>query len=141
MPTTNKAAGFTLIEVLVASIILFMFIMMASQAFSQSAQSSLKAERAVKVAGIVPLLVDNIKSEIFAAKTLADVVGEGHFQQVNYSWKATLVERKPPIEGFDPLLLDFRSYKDKYNLWRVDLTVSVDKYQRHWVYEELTWHQ
>lgn len=136
-----NSQGFTLIEVLIASIILFMFIVMASQAFSQSALTSRKAERAIKAAGIVPLLIDNIKSQISAEKSVADVSGRGQLEEVTYQWKASLVERKPPVPGFDPLHEEFRSYQEKYNLWQVDLTTTVGDYQRHWIYEEISWHE
>lgn len=135
----NSLKGFTLIEVLVATIILFLFITMAAQIFRQSADASLKAERAVKVAALVPLVVENIRNQVEQAKSLGTLRGEGQLKEVRYQWKASLAQRKPPIEGFDNLRLEFRTFEDKYNLWNVDLTVSIGSYQRHWVYEELTW--
>ena len=136
-----KARGFTLIEVLVASIILFIFVAMAAQIFRQSAVSSLKAERAVKVAAVVPLVVENIRGKIMDAKDLSVVKGQGQLQEVSYIWRADLAQRLPPIEGFDPRTEEFRTFDDKYNLWNVDITIVIDSYERHWVYEELTWYQ
>ena len=133
-----KSRGFTLIEVLVASVILFIFVAMAAQIFKQSAVASIKAERAVKVAAMVPLVVENIRSQIDAAKSLDDVIGQGQIKEVKYQWRAVLSQRKPPLAGFDPDILEFRTYVDKFNLWHVDLTIYVDDYERHWVYEELT---
>ena len=135
----NEIRGFTLIEVLVATVILFLFIAMAAQIFQQSATASLKAERAIKVSALVPLVVENIRNQIDNTKSLGSLRGEGQIEEVKYRWQARLTQRKPPITGFDPLTLEFRSYGDKYNLWNVDLTVSMGSYERHWVYEELTW--
>lgn len=134
-----RCRGFTLIEVLVATVILFLFITMAAQIFRQSADSSLKAERAVKVSALVPLVVENIRNQIDEAKSLGTLRGKGQLQEVTYQWQASLAQRMPPIEGFDTLEQEFRTFEDKYNLWNVDLTVSIGNYQRHWVYEELTW--
>ena len=136
-----KSKGFTLIEVLVASIILFIFVAMAAQIFRQSAVSSLKAERAVKVAAVVPLVVENIRSKIMDAKDLSDVSGQGRLQEVEYIWRASLAQRLPPIEGFDPRTEEFRTFEDKYSLWNVDITIVIGNYERHWVYEELTWYE
>jgi prepilin-type N-terminal cleavage/methylation domain-containing protein len=131
--------GFTLLEVLIASIILFLFITMASQAFSQSALSSRKAERAVKVASMVPLLVETIRGQILAVDTPQDVGGEGQMLEVGYQWQAKLIHRKPPAARFDPAHMEFKTYDDRFNLWSVEVVVSIDTYQRSWIYEEISW--
>ncbi|MCJ8269534.1 MAG: type II secretion system GspH family protein [Psychrosphaera sp.] len=134
-----KNSGFTLLEVLISTIILFLFITMASQAFSQAAQSSLKAERAVKVASLVPLLMENIRGKILAVDTLGDVGGQGQMLDMQYQWQAKILQRKAPASRFDPSTMDFKDYKKRFNLWSVEVVITLGKYQRSWQYEEISW--
>ncbi len=139
---TNRpktASGFTLIEVLIASVILFMFLAIASQAFNQSATASRKAERAAKIAGILPLLTENIRNKIIAAKQTNEQSDQGRLFDVNYQWRATLLERVGPPERLFVEIKDDLS--DRYNLWQINVTISEGSYQRDWQYEEITWHR
>jgi prepilin-type N-terminal cleavage/methylation domain-containing protein len=142
----NANRGFTLIEVLLASIILFLFLTLAAQAFSQSAVASRKAERAVKLAGLVPLLLENIRTEIDQAKQLGEQTANGSLLGVNYQWQATLLSRAKPAFSFDQggAAIDGQ---ERYNLWQVELSISLvsndaeKNYQRTWQYTEVTWHK
>jgi prepilin-type N-terminal cleavage/methylation domain-containing protein len=135
----RNSQGFTLIEVLIASTILFLFLAMAAQAFSQSAQTSIKAERAAKVAALVPLLVENIRGDIHADKSPSDKHGQGAMLDMTYQWRASLLERKAPVERFDPSEMEFKTYQDRFNLWKVDVMIVAGSYQRNWQYEEISW--
>ena len=135
----QSSHGFTQIEVLIASTILFLFLAMASQAFSQSAQTSIKAEREAKVAALVPLLIENIRGQIHADKTPRDKVGQNTMLDMNYQWRATLIDRKPPVERFDPNEMEFKTYEERFNLWKVDVMIVDGTYQRNWQYEEISW--
>lgn len=137
----SKQAGLTLIEVLISAMILFMFLTMASQAFNQSAQSSLKAERAAKVSAAVPLLLQNIKHAIMEKRDSGPATGAGEFMGLKYQWQARLQQRKPPVTRFDPSEMEVKSYDDKFNLWQVSLKVSVGSYMRTWQYEEVSWYE
>jgi prepilin-type N-terminal cleavage/methylation domain-containing protein len=140
MQKFNKK-GFTLIEVLIAGIILFLFITMASQAFSNSAVASLKAERAAKVAALVPLVVENIHNQIDLVNKRSDASGTGAMLDMEYHWVAKLLQRKPPPYGFDPSTQEFKDYEDRFSLWSVSITVTVGAYQRSWHYEEVSWYK
>ena len=131
--------GFTLIEVLIASVILFLFLAIASQAFNQSATASRKAERAAKIAGLLPLLTENIRNKIVAAKQISDQGDSGSFFDLNYQWEATLLERLGPPKRLSVEIED--DTRDRFNLWQVNVIVSDGSYQRRWQYEELTWHR
>ncbi len=131
--------GFTLIEVLIASVILFLFLAIASQAFNQSATASRKAERAAKIAGLIPLLTENIRNKIIAAKQTSVQNDSGSLLDLSYQWEATLLERLgPPIRPYVEIEDDT---SDRFNLWQVNVIVSDGSYQRRWQYEELTWHR
>lgn len=143
MSDPKGEGGFTLIEVLIASLILFLFLALAAQAFSQSAMASVKAERAAKVAAVVPLLVENIRHEIVAARSANEQAGEGVLFDMNYQWQAKLLDRTRPPRRFDPGEQEFKVYEERYNLWQVDVTVGnlAGNYRRTWRYEEISWHK
>ncbi len=143
MPSSFKSInqGFTLIEVLIASVILFLFLALASEAFSQSALSSRKAERAAKVAAIVPLMIENIRVQIVEAEQVSDLGSEGVLFELNYAWRAKLLKRLKPPRRFDPDENEFKEYDERFNLWQVDVTVGEGTYQRSWQYEEVSWHK
>jgi prepilin-type N-terminal cleavage/methylation domain-containing protein len=131
--------GFTLIEVLIASVILFLFLAIASQAFNQSATASRKAERAAKIAGLLPLLTENIRNKIVAAKQISVQSDSGSFFDLNYQWEATLLERLGPPKRLSVEIED--DTRDRFNLWQVNVIISEGSYQRRWQYEEITWHR
>jgi prepilin-type N-terminal cleavage/methylation domain-containing protein len=140
--TTNQIKsikGFTLIEVLIASVILFLFLAIASQAFNQSATASRKAERAAKIAGLLPLLTENIRNKIVAAKQISVQSDSGSFFDLNYQWEATLLERLGPPKRLSVEIED--DTRDRFNLWQVNVIISEGSYQRRWQYEEITWHR
>ena len=131
--------GFTLIEVLIASVILFLFLAIASQAFNQSATASRKAERAAKIAGLLPLLTENIRNKIVAAKQISVQSDSGSFFDLNYQWEATLLERLGPPKRLSVEIED--DTRDRFNLWQVNVIIGEGRYQRRWQYEEITWHR
>ena len=135
----GRAQGFSLLEVLVASIILFMFLAMAAQAFRQASISSMKAERSAKVAAVMPLLVEGVRQQLFKASIGSTPTGSGELQGIGYQWQAVLSQRSGATRSFDENRLQFVKQADRYNLWDVTLTLQLDSYQREWIYEELTW--
>jgi len=141
-PSSLKTTkGFTLIEVLISSVILFLFLAIASQAFNQSATASRKAERAIKVAGLLPLLTESIRNEIVAVKQSNDQSGQGSLLGLSYEWQATLLERLSPPRRLDSGEGGYKSYPERFNLWQVNVTVSEGSYQSRWQYEEISWHK
>jgi prepilin-type N-terminal cleavage/methylation domain-containing protein len=142
----GKSGGFTLIEVLIASIILFLFLAIASQSFGQAALSSRKAERSAKVAAMVPLLMENIRQHIVEAKTVDAQQGNGLLFEMGFKWKATLLERKQPPRRFDPDSGEIKDYDERFNLWQVEVTVTDEvnqdgNYSKTWRYKEISWHK
>ena len=135
----RHAKGFTLIEVLIASIILFLFLAIASQAFSQSAVASEKAERAAKVAALLPLLTDNIRAQMVLGQSLAEQNGGGELFEMHYQWQAQRIERRGAPKHLDPAVDGYKTYPDRFNLWQVAVTITVKSYQRTWQYKEITW--
>ena len=135
----SKTSGFTLIEVLIAATILFLIIAMSTEVFRVVTTSSAKAQRAVEVSSVVPLIVESVRQELQTGRVTQDTDGDGSFMSVEYYWRAQLLEKRPAPERFDPDEMEVKTYRDRFYFWTVELTIQLNDYSREFVYEEVTW--
>ena len=93
--------GFTLIEVLVASIILFMAISIASYSYNHTINIGIKLDRLYRVAGRVDFLREKIKEEIRVNPQIES--GEGYFEnnRFRYAWNVRDKSEKNSQSGLD----------------------------------------
>lgn len=90
-----KQAGLTLIEVLIASIILFMTLGVAASFFQQQVQVQRQAQRYVRMAAEQNNVINRIQLSFM------DGVDEGEIilGSTNYRWKSTLVSQGQQFGG------------------------------------------
>lgn len=129
----NKQAGFTVIEVLIASFILFLVISSASLIFSSTVKSKQSATQSLLLYSYVPVLMDHIEAQIQYHDNMTS--GKGYFMGVNYTWRAAVSERKP---------VDFEqgvgtTPTNEALLWKVILTVSVDRKSENFDFSVVSW--
>ena len=84
-----KQSGFTLIEALVAGLILFICISAATRIFSSSLISNRKATEEVVMSAYTSMFLDHIKFQVDQGETS----GKGHWFGINFSWSSTLKEQ------------------------------------------------
>ncbi|GAB2921881.1 PilW family protein [Rheinheimera gaetbuli] len=91
----QKQQGFTLIEVLIASSILFLAIAIAVISFSATRQTSVMATERIALHTPLNIIVDQVETALrpAAAETLS---GEGRLGSVAYRWQANLNSRYSP---------------------------------------------
>ncbi|WP_281556601.1 prepilin-type N-terminal cleavage/methylation domain-containing protein [Thalassomonas sp. RHCl1] len=136
-----KNSGFTLIEVLVASAILFSSIAVVSLIFKSSYLASQKAELRVGQAGLVPALLKLVQAEI-RRKTDDNndkISGQGVIWGQNYQWNASLIAFRAAPDKFDIDIGKMQSYPKKFKLWQVQLRLGSEKGARDFQYHELSW--
>lgn len=92
-------SGFTLIEVLIASVILFMSIALVSMAY----KSSLRAERSAEKHVFRMVALGFIQEEVKEALRVRPQAnsGTGVWGKFSYAWKVTEEKTKWSKEGFD----------------------------------------
>ncbi|WDE03952.1 prepilin-type N-terminal cleavage/methylation domain-containing protein [Thalassomonas viridans] len=137
----SKNSGFTLIEVLVASAILFSSIAVVSLIFKSSYLASEKAELRVGQAGLLPALLKLVQAEI-RSKSDDDndkISGQGTIWGQNYQWDANLIAFRAAPDKFDIDIGKMQSYPKKYKLWQVKLRLGNGKGVRDFQYYELSW--
>ncbi|AWL11208.1 hypothetical protein HMF8227_00712 [Saliniradius amylolyticus] len=123
----KRQSGFTLLEVLIAGVILFAAIASASLIYSSSVDNSVRATRSVRMSGVVMGLVENIKQELRATSGLRELSGEGEQAGVGYSWRAEVIEQSKPVAVFSKEDEGFTQLNKKIFLWRVDLNLSLQE--------------
>jgi hypothetical protein len=134
----RRRDGFTLIEVLIASTILFASLTVVSLAFSVNAKSSLAARSAARAVAPVLQIVASIQGQI-RANPIDTIRGAGELLGVRYSFEAQIRERRAPPARFDPDRAEFVRYPDRFRLYEVTLEVRNFDSVRRFKYLELAW--
>jgi type II secretory pathway pseudopilin PulG len=138
----NKSSqGFTLLEILVASTILFSSIAVVSLIFKTSYVASEKATLNVEQAGVIKALLTSIQLTIRedANQSINSLTGNGVIWGVPYQWQAELIANKAPPNKFDADTGNVESYSARYKLWNVALTTGKNN-KRKFEYNELSWY-
>jgi len=138
----NKSSqGFTLLEILVASTILFSSIAVISLIFKTSYVTSEKATKHVEQAGVIKALVTSIQVTIRedTRQNTNSLKGSGVIWGVQYQRQAELIANKAPPNKFDASTGNMESYSARYKLWGVVLTVGENN-KRKFEYNELSWY-
>jgi type II secretory pathway pseudopilin PulG len=135
----NTTKGFTLIEVLIASVILFGSISIVSQAFRGAVNSSLKAQRSVEIARTVPMLLNIIEFRLRTQPLNKPIQHEGVFDDATFSWSAKVVNRDGASDRLSPEDGAIIEFDDRFYLWEVNLSVQHQGLQKDYLYKEFTW--
>ncbi|KKO46973.1 hypothetical protein WG68_03300 [Arsukibacterium ikkense] len=134
-----NARGFTLIEVLIAAMILFTVVATVSQVYQAAATSSIKASRSVELSGLVPLLADTIQFNLQQADTAQTVTQQGIINDYQFSWTATVTNKAPPPPRYEFESERFVTQDDKFYLWQVQLELLKGDYQQQYEFTALSW--
>lgn len=132
----NKVKGFTLIEVLVASFILFLVISSASLIFNSTVKSKGVATESLQLYGYVPLLMDHIAVQVRRDNSLTSKDEKsGDLFGIRYQWVAQLKERMPVESRNDG------SVESQFEglLWSVQLTVFTKEKFEHFQFSVVSW--
>lgn len=130
-------AGFTLVETLVAAVILFAVLTSASLAFQSAIISSAKAETRVRMLAVVPRVRNEVTQQMRVGNRVS---GNGVMGAVQYEWSAVLstsgsalnIDATDAMSGSAP-------EERVFNLWRVTMSLELSGSQREFAFTELTW--
>jgi len=139
--TNNRTHGFTLIEVMVASVILFSVIATVSMIYRGAFISSEKANNHINITSVLPsvlaIIRDDIRNKENAKATL--LTNKANVWQVNYQWQANVVEQKFPPKKFDPFTSELTNSPKKYKLWQVQLSLESNGLSKSYSFNEISW--
>ncbi|WP_169732683.1 type IV pilus modification PilV family protein [Shewanella waksmanii] len=138
----TKQKGFTLLEVLLASFILFLALTAMTMVYQGALTSSRVADRSIAVHQIVGFATADIKKRLADGPELPDeeVSGGGRVGEISFSWKASKVldSRGQTILGADG---DFVRPDTRYQIWAVTLTLKLQGYRKPLQYRIFRWQE
>tara|TARA_R110002167_G_scaffold366448_1_gene597401 strand:- start:23487 stop:23936 length:450 start_codon:yes stop_codon:yes gene_type:complete len=137
----RKQQGFTLIEVLVAAVILFTSIALVSNVYRGAFLSSDKADKHLVINSVLPAILATVRDDIRTQSYLADSVikRNSNMWGINYKWEANLIDFKSAPERFDVDFGYLVTPPKKYKLWHVTLIISKGNSFKTFNYNELGW--
>jgi len=138
---SKRQQGFTLIEVLIAGVILFMVIASTTLVYRSALLSSNKAQQTLTITGYIPIIADNITEQLqqLDLGKQNKLQGDGRFMDVSYSWQGSLIQAKaaqPLLDGFSGQTVE---QAPRYRLWQIDLELNLGTSQKRYQYEDLTY--
>lgn len=135
MKRHNKISkGFTLLEVLVASVILFAAVALVSVIYSNVVSTSLKAERAIKITSTMPILVESVANKLQLNTGKTTEKGEGQIDDVTFNWQANKEQSSPMLVND----IDEITSQHNISLWSITLNIQYRNIIRTYNYREFS---
>lgn len=137
----HQQAGFTLIEVMVAALILFSVIATVTMVYRGAFLASEKAENHISISGVLPSVLATVRHEVrlHGNSTDKEFTRQGRAWDIHYQWRARLVTHQAAPERFDVDSGQFVTPPKKYKLWQVELTLSRNGLNKQYQFNELSW--
>lgn len=140
--SSQRQRGFTLIEVLIAAVIMFTVLATATLSVRTALHASERAARTTELLAPLPWITPTIRTslrEISNDKLPSEHDGGGILFGVEYRYHATLVRFGAPPARFDVDAADFVEYAPRFGLYDVELELEREGETSRFVYQELAW--
>lgn len=139
--TVIKNKGFTLIEVLVATVILVASLAVIAMIYRGAYLSSNKANQHIVIKAALPSILANIRNDIRKQgnNDKNEIFGKGTGWQANYEWRAELKAFKSAPDRIESDQKGFVTPPKKYKLWLVTLTLKTKEMVKEYQFKELSW--
>lgn len=135
--SVSNIKGFTLLEVLVAFVILISAISISTVSFRGSLLSSHKAVQNIEIYAQTESIINLVKFEIrnLSTETNKILVGEGQQGSILYSWRAELIKYESAPRTYRNG--EFYTPDKRFKLWDVSLTLNAGSFEKSVKYKEL----
>lgn len=134
----NIARGLTLVEVLVAAVILFAALSLSALTIQSLRQSSAQAEKVIKTLQPARIIALNIQQQIRQSRQ-ETLSGDGEVGNVNYSWQATVISKGSAPERFDIESGSVTVPPERFWLYLVKLELHFEGRTEQLQFKELAW--
>ena len=141
--------GFSLVEVLVAAVILFMVVTASLVIYRAAMSTSIRAESALRLSMDIPQARELITREMQSGFSNPPRSGRLALSGVDISWEAQLVA-SGQLTNLDAVTVaraggsadvETVALDRKFYLWQVALVAELGKQRRNFEFKELTWDQ
>jgi type II secretory pathway pseudopilin PulG len=133
-----KQQGFTLLEVLVASIIMIAVISITALSFQSARRSSETASATLEMLAPLPLISDTIKAQI-RANPIEILHGTGQFDGVTYKWQAKTLLFSSAPSSYDAENDVKITFAPRYRLYQVELTLTLANKTEYFQFNAISW--
>lgn len=135
---SQAECGFTLIEILVAMLILLTTISAVSMVYRTSVNSSLSASKNLVISANLSSIINSIKFQLRSESGEQDKYqGEGKYWKVDYYWIANQGKFEAAPEHF--VNEEFVQPEPRFKLWDVSLTLVYRGTSTQYQYKEVSW--
>ncbi|GGA98862.1 prepilin-type N-terminal cleavage/methylation domain-containing protein [Agarivorans gilvus] len=131
--------GFTLIETLVAALIMFMVLAVSTQLYHSSVVASQKATASLILSGQFEEARILVKNEILRRHNSDAIAFSGQMGDITYEVEAELIASSTRQKVFNPETGNYDQPKNIYKLWDVKLLLINVNSKRTIRYKELSW--
>jgi prepilin-type N-terminal cleavage/methylation domain-containing protein len=131
---SQQSAGFTLIEVLIAAIILFSALAVTAELYSASSLSAQKASNKAHFSQINPIAITVIKTEIRQLtenRKLTELSNEFTISGILYQWDAQRIAFDPRAPDDE----DFAPPRSQFGLFQVDILAQNTQTEKEEIFQ------
>lgn len=133
-----KQQGFTLLEVLVASVIMIAVLAVTALSFQSARRSSETAIATLEMLVPLPLISDTIKAQI-RANPIESLHGNGQLNGVSYKWEAKTLLFSTAPSSYDAENDVVVNFSPRYRLYQVELTLTLANKSEHFQFKAVSW--
>lgn len=134
----RRQSGFTLVEVLIAAVIMFTVLATATLSLRGALVASERASRTTELLAPLPWITPAIRDSLLENPAF-ERSGEGAMFGVDYRYEAVMARSGSPPPRFEPEIADFMEYAPRFLLYDVELTLERDGETTQFLYQELAW--
>lgn len=136
----KAGSGFTLIETLLAGLILFAVLAVASMSYSGAMGSSLKAQNRIEMAKSVPFILEKLRLDMRQRSQQSNnMSGNGQIMGTTYSWQAVIKQRGAAPSQLNQFTGKFEEGPKRFKLWEINLKLEYKGYETTKLVHEVTW--
>ena len=135
---SRPRAGFTLVEVLIAAVILFATITVVTDSYRTSVAASLRATITAELLTPLPFITANIRNSL-RQQPVERLTGDGKLLGVKYQYEAVSVRFEAPPPAVAPEIEGNQILPRRYRLYDVHLSLAHRTMERQFTYQELAW--
>ena len=128
----NQKLGFTLLEVLVAALILFMVLSGATLVYSSSVKSRISAQNALMLHGLSPVLQEHVMVQV----RNGELTGQEVFWEASYNWRAKMQQQKAIVAN-NPVSREEETRQA--TLYEVDMTLGYNEREETFSFSVVGW--
>lgn len=134
----GKKNGFTLVEVLVASVIFFTVISSVTLGYQAAISAERASEKTARIVAIVPLVFRDVRERI-RTNPESRLSASGVVRGVSFDFAAVSRVFSPPQPSFNIDNGELITFQPRYRLYDVSLRLELEGYTKHFKYTELAW--